>query len=83
MQASSTTWAHTMTIQKLELYIHVVDIQHFICCRRPTSLVPRPLPPRKKGPGIYCSRMHEIIARMYGKGSVNVSVNSLSHMARS
>ena len=25
MQASSTTWAHTMTIQKLELYIHVVD----------------------------------------------------------
>ena len=49
----------------------------------PSSLVPRPLPPRKKGPGIYCSRMREIIARMYGKGSVNVSVNGLSHMARS
>ena len=48
-----------------------------------SSLVPRPLPPRKKGPGIYCSRMREIIARMYGKGSVNVSVNGLSHMARS
>ena len=47
------------------------------------SLVPRPLPPQKKGPGIYCSRMREIIARMYGKGSVNVSVNGLSHMARS
>ena len=47
------------------------------------SLVPRPLPPRKKGPGIYCLCMREIIARMYGKGSVNVSVNGLSHMARS
>ena len=42
----------------------------------------RPLPPRKIGPGIYYSRMREIIARMYGKGSVNVSVNGLSHMAR-
>ena len=48
-----------------------------------SSLVPRPLPPRKKGPGIYCSHIREIIARMYGKGSVNVSVNGLSHMARS
>ena len=37
MQASSTTWAHTMTIQKIELYVHVVDTQHFVCCRRPTA----------------------------------------------
>ena len=28
-----------MTIQKLELYIHVVDIQHFVCCRRPTAQI--------------------------------------------
>ena len=31
MQASSTTWGHAMIIQKL------VDIQHFVCCRRPTA----------------------------------------------
>ena len=37
MQASSTTWAHAMTIQKLELYVHVVDVQNFVCCRRPTA----------------------------------------------
>ena len=37
MQASSTTWAHTMTIQKLEQYVHVVDTQHFVCCRGPTE----------------------------------------------
>ena len=34
MQASSTTWGHAM-MQKLELYVHVVDI---VCCRRPTAL---------------------------------------------
>ena len=59
----------------------------FLKCTLPVSdyfsLVPRPLLPRKKGPGIHCSRMCEIIARMYGKGPVNVSVNGLSHMARS
>ena len=37
MQASSTTWAHAMIIQKFELYVHVVDTQHFVCCRRPTA----------------------------------------------
>ena len=39
-------------------------------------------PPRRVA-GIHCSRMREIIGRIYGIGSVNVSVNRLSHMARS
>ena len=40
-------------------------------------------PPTKEWPGIHCSRIREIIGRIYGIGSVNVSVNRLSHMARS
>ena len=39
--------------------------------------------PTKEWPGIHCLRMCERIARIYGTGSVNVSVNRLSHMARS
>ena len=80
-------------VPSTSLGLHLQD-REFRCCLRYwlgiplhsnpfPSLVPRPLPPRKKGPGIYCSRMREIIARMYGKGSVNVSVNGFSHMARS
>ena len=48
-----------------------------------SSLVPRPLPPQKKGPSIHCSRMCEISATMYETGSVSVYVNCLSDMARS
>ena len=43
-----------------------------------SSLIPRPLPPQKKGPS-----MHEISATMYGTGLVSVYVNCLSDMARS
>ena len=39
--------------------------------------------PTKEWPGIYCSRMREIITRIYEIGSVNISVNRLSHLARS
>ena len=50
-----------------------------------SRLVPRPhLPlPMKEWPGIHCSHMREIIARIYGIGSVNVFVNRHSHLARS
>ena len=44
------------------------------------SLVPRPHTPTKEWLGIHCSRMCE---RIYGIGSVNVSVNRLRHVARS
>ena len=47
------------------------------------SLVPRPHTPTKVWPCIHCSCMREIIGRIYGIRSVNVSVNRLSHMARS
>ena len=50
-----------------------------ICNSACSSLIP----PTKEWPGIHSSRMCEIIARIYGIGSVNVSVNRLSHMARS
>ena len=48
-----------------------------------SSLVPRPHTPTKEWPGIYCSRMREIIGRIYGIGSVSVSVNRLRHVAKS
>ena len=35
----------------------------------------------KKWPGIHRLRMRDIIARVYGTWSVNVSVNGLSHVA--
>ena len=47
------------------------------------SLIPRPHTSTKEWPGIYYSHMCEIIGRLYGIASVNVSVNRLRHVARS
>ena len=62
------------------MYAYNVDCLIFWVC---ISLVLRPHTPTKEWPGVYCSRMREIIGRIYGIGSVNVSVNRLRHVARS